>query len=61
MKILILGGGRAGLGAAWRLNELGYSDWHLLEALRGRPEVTLSDPSHANGKKHPFPFERWAN
>ena len=32
MKILILGGGPAGLGAAWRLNELGQSDWHLLEA-----------------------------
>jgi protoporphyrinogen oxidase len=32
MKILILGGGPAGLGAAWRLNELGHSDWHLLEA-----------------------------
>jgi len=32
MKILILGGGPAGLGAAWRLNELGYSDWQLLEA-----------------------------
>jgi len=32
MKILILGGGPAGLGAAWRLNELGHADWHLLEA-----------------------------
>ena len=32
MKILILGGGPAGLGAAWRLNELGNNDWHLLEA-----------------------------
>src|SRR3954447_7263075 len=32
MKILILGGGPAGLGAAWRLNELGHTDWHLLEA-----------------------------
>ena len=32
MKILILGGGPAGLGAAWRLNELGHRDWHLLEA-----------------------------
>lgn len=32
MKILILGGGPAGLGAAWRLNELGHTDWQLLEA-----------------------------
>jgi protoporphyrinogen oxidase len=32
MKILILGGGPAGLGAAWRLNELGHSGWQLLEA-----------------------------
>jgi protoporphyrinogen oxidase len=32
MKILILGCGPAGLGAAWRLNELGHTDWHLLEA-----------------------------
>jgi len=32
MKILILGGGPAGLGAAWRLNELGHNDWQLLEA-----------------------------
>jgi protoporphyrinogen oxidase len=32
MKILILGGGPAGLGAAWRLNELGDTDWQLLEA-----------------------------
>jgi protoporphyrinogen oxidase len=31
MKILILGGGPAGLGAAWRLNELGHTDWDLLE------------------------------
>jgi protoporphyrinogen oxidase len=32
MKILILGGGPTGLGAAWRLNELGHNDWQLLEA-----------------------------
>src|SRR5579864_5646558 len=32
MKILILGGGPAGLGAAWRLNELGHTVWCLLEA-----------------------------
>ena len=27
--------------------------------LNGRPEITLPDPSHANSRKHPFPFERW--
>jgi len=30
-KILIVGGGPTGLGAAWRLHELGYSDWELIE------------------------------
>ena len=30
-KILIIGGGPTGLGAAWRLNELGHDDWELLE------------------------------
>jgi protoporphyrinogen oxidase len=28
--------------------------------LKGRPEITVADPNHANAKKHPFPFERWA-
>jgi len=30
-KIVILGGGPAGIGAAWRLNELGYKKWELYE------------------------------
>ncbi len=30
-KILIIGGGPAGLGAAWRLHEAGYTDWELFE------------------------------
>jgi len=30
-KILIVGGGPAGLGAAWRLHEAGYADWELFE------------------------------
>jgi hypothetical protein len=31
VKILILGAGPTGLGAAWRLEELGETDWLLLE------------------------------
>lgn len=31
MRIVILGGGPCGLGAAWRLNELGHADWTLYE------------------------------
>ena len=31
-RIVIIGGGPAGLGAAWRLTELGHRDWTLLEA-----------------------------
>ncbi len=34
-RTLILGAGPTGLGAAWRLTELGFRDWTLLEA---RPE-----------------------
>ena len=30
-KILIIGGGPTGLGAAWRLHESGHTDWQLLE------------------------------
>jgi protoporphyrinogen oxidase len=30
-KILIIGGGPTGLGAAWRLQEAGYTDWELFE------------------------------
>lgn len=29
--IVIIGAGPAGLGAAWRLNEIGYSHWFLIE------------------------------
>ncbi|MBE7542768.1 MAG: FAD-dependent oxidoreductase [Bryobacteraceae bacterium] len=32
MRIVILGGGPAGLGAAWRLHELGHSEWKLIES-----------------------------
>lgn len=31
MRIIILGGGPCGLGAAWRLNELGQKNWGLYE------------------------------
>lgn len=34
-RIGILGAGPTGLGAAWRLDELGYDDWFLLEAEQG--------------------------
>ena len=30
-KILVIGGGPAGLGAAWALQEAGYTDWELFE------------------------------
>ena len=30
--IVIIGAGPTGLGAAWRLNELGHANWHLYEA-----------------------------
>lgn len=32
MKILILGAGPTGLGAAWKLHQLGHADWELWEA-----------------------------
>lgn len=31
MRIVILGGGPCGLGAAWRLEEMGHTDWLLCE------------------------------
>lgn len=31
MKVLILGAGPTGLGAAWRLHQLGHTDWELWE------------------------------
>ena len=30
-RIVIIGAGPTGLGAAWRLNELGHANWLLLE------------------------------
>lgn len=32
MRVVILGGGPTGLGAAWRLNELNHDDWMICEA-----------------------------
>ncbi|MBF0469430.1 MAG: NAD(P)-binding protein, partial [Desulfamplus sp.] len=31
MNIIIIGAGPCGLGAAWRLNELGHHNWSLYE------------------------------
>ena len=31
-RVLIIGAGPTGLGAAWRLNELGHANWALFEA-----------------------------
>jgi len=31
-RVVVVGAGPTGLGAAWRLNELGYDNWQLLEA-----------------------------
>ena len=31
-RIIIIGAGPTGLGAAWRLNEAGYSNWALYES-----------------------------
>ena len=31
-KIVIIGAGPTGLGAAWRLNEAGYDNWQLVES-----------------------------
>jgi hypothetical protein len=27
--------------------------------LRGREEITASDPNYVNASKQPWPFERW--
>lgn len=35
MKVAIIGAGPTGLGAAWRLQELGHKDWVLLESSPG--------------------------
>ncbi len=36
MRILVLGAGPTGLGAAWRLTEHGHDDWQLID---GAPQA----------------------
>lgn len=41
-RIVIIGAGPTGLGAAWRLCEVGHSDWQLLEASTGAGGLATS-------------------
>ena len=38
-KIIIIGAGPTGLGAAWRLQELGYGNWAVLGAGNTKWEI----------------------
>jgi len=44
-RILIVGAGPTGLGAAYRLHELGYSDFEVLEADAGPGGLASSETS----------------
>jgi protoporphyrinogen oxidase len=46
-KIVILGAGPTGIGAAWRLRELGHDDWRLFEAAEcaGGLASSFTDPA----------------
>jgi protoporphyrinogen oxidase len=43
MRILILGAGPTGLGAAWRLTEQGHNDWELWESESGPGGLSRSE------------------
>ena len=51
-RIVVLGGGPTGLGAAYRLNELGYPDFHLYER---RPY--LGGLAHSFTDEHGFTWD----
>ncbi|VBB42053.1 putative flavin-containing amine oxidoreductase family protein [uncultured Desulfatiglans sp.] len=46
MRVIILGGGPCGLGAAWRLHELGHTDWVLYEGGRNWGGLAGSEQDH---------------
>ena len=41
-EIVVVGAGPTGLGAAWRLRELGHESWRLVEA--GPTEKLFTEP-----------------
>ena len=45
MKVVILGAGPTGLGAAWRLRELGHEDWQVVDgaAVAGGLAASIKD------------------
>ena len=40
--VLVIGAGPTGLGAATRLNQLGYDDWLLIDKVGGQSAATVA-------------------